>query len=79
MQHVPSEELDDNGNRKYEYRPVDTVRMQPVTGKENEKFWTASPSGSFELSMTNPDTAGTFKLGQCYYFDIHEAPDEETE
>lgn len=78
MQHVPKEK-DSKGNWRYEEKPIDTVRMSPVTGDANSKFWTASPSGSLELSMTNPDAAGTFKLGQHYYVDFSEAPAEEKE
>ncbi len=76
MQHVPKEK-DSKGNWRYEERPIDTVRMSPVTGDENERFWTASPSGSLELSMTNPAAAGVFKLGRCYYLDFTEAPEKE--
>lgn len=74
MQTVPTTEKDAKGNRIYASRPVDTVQLSPVIGEENERFWTASPSGSLEIGMTNPDAAGTFKLGQCYYVDFHEAP-----
>jgi hypothetical protein len=41
-------------------------------GEENQKFWEATPSASFEMSCT--DVKGVFVLGEFYYFDLSPAP-----
>lgn len=48
------------------------VNLTPVTSgsKENEQFWTYTPSGSIELQTTNPDAANQFEVGKEYYVDF---------
>ncbi len=43
--------------------------FQPVTGgsPENEKFWRATPGGSFKVSSVTSDA---FEVGKEYYIDI---------
>lgn len=52
-----------------------TVRMVTVTSgtPENEIFYEASPSGTFEIIIKNPSAAEYFQVGKEYYFDISEA------
>lgn len=68
------------------YDPVDlpTVRLTAVSGdydsetgkyvpNENTSFWDATPSGNVELSISNPDAAEFFELGESYYIDFEKA------
>lgn len=41
-------------------------------GGENQKFWDATPSASFEMSCTA--IKDVFVLGEFYYFDLSPAP-----
>jgi hypothetical protein len=59
-----------------------TVKMSPVCGNqpfgpngesEDNTFARYSPSGSFELTITNPELANKFKVGQKFYADFTEA------
>lgn len=77
MQSVPTNEKDERGYTKYVQKPVDVIRMAPVMGEENQRFWTASPSGSLEIACTNPEATGQFKLGESYYVDFTPAPPTE--
>lgn len=48
----------------------DAVVMHPVTDDgipEHERYYQATPSGTIELSITNPELVGTIKPGQLYY------------
>lgn len=57
-----------------------TVMMSPVYANdsptvyarnhENTKFWSATPSGTVELAMINPEAWEHFKLGREYYLDF---------
>lgn len=40
---------------------------------ENKAFWNATPAGTLEITVNNPDVRGFFKPGQSYYLDISEA------
>lgn len=42
---------------------------------ENAIFGMATPCGSVQLSIANPDAAAFFKPGKKYYVDFTEAPD----
>ena len=44
-----------------------------------KRFAEASPSGSFEIFITNPNVYGFFKPGTKYYLDIQEVPEAEKE
>ena len=54
------------------------VEMAPVTSNdpasEDVSFWTATPSGSINMQIDNPDAHGCFELGKYYYVDFSEAP-----
>jgi hypothetical protein len=46
------------------------VTLSPVLGDENKPWSKYTPSGSLEMTITNPDAAGAFKPGQCYLLDF---------
>lgn len=49
------------------------VRLQAVTDTsdpENKAFWTATPSGSIEISISSPAAAAVFEAGKSYYVDF---------
>lgn len=55
-----------------------TARLHPVwagpdASEEDKAFWEASPSGSLELTITNPAAMGFFKAGTRYYLTFDEA------
>ena len=51
-----------------------TIKLQPVYSNdpqhENKKFWEATPSGSIELNINNPDAVEEFELGKEYFVDF---------
>ena len=49
-----------------------TLNFTPVSGDEgeNKKFWDATPSGSLQLGVVNPETWEHFVLGTAYYLDF---------
>jgi len=53
------------------------VKMSPVTGGsgENDKFWEATPNGTFEFS--NIISKFDFEVGREYYVTIDMAPKKE--
>ena len=48
--------------------------MQPVYSTdpqhENKAFWEATPSGSIELNINNPEAVKEYELGKEYYVDF---------
>lgn len=54
-----------------------TVTLSAVTGgsEENESFFSATPIGTIEMTITNPDAAESFELGASYYVDFSDAPE----
>lgn len=40
---------------------------------ENKKFWNATPSGTIDMSINNPDAVAEFVEGQEYYVDFSPA------
>ena len=46
-----------------------------VPGYENKAFWDATPSGSLQMSINNPNAFDFFREGKEYYLDFSEAPD----
>ena len=62
---------------KKDNRLVGTVGLSPVysidPGSENKAFWDATPSGSIEMQINNPDGFATFELGKEYYVDFTSA------
>lgn len=40
---------------------------------ENKAFWQNTPSGTLEISITNPEAFGIFAVGADYYLDISRA------
>ena len=57
-----------------------TIELRPVYQKggnpENEKFWSATPSGEAELVFFGPaldDRGEPYKAGDYYYIDMHKA------
>ena len=80
MMSCPTGEKDpDTGCDVWGEKPCDTVVLSPVYSDkdddENRRFWTATPQGSIDMAMSNPEAAGLFKLGKAYYVDFSEAPD----
>ncbi|QXE85960.1 hypothetical protein KP003_16595 [Geomonas nitrogeniifigens] len=62
------------------YQGSEIVKMYPVCGQfgkdgesEDNTYARWSPSGSFELQITNPDLVGKIKPGQKFYIDFTEA------
>ncbi|PHS05878.1 MAG: hypothetical protein COA78_14920 [Blastopirellula sp.] len=52
------------------------VKMSPVFDdgtEENKSFSDATPQGSIELTITNPDAVAKFELGKPYYVDFTSA------
>ena len=41
-----------------------------VEGSENKSFWDASPSGSVQLGVVNPEAWKHFEIGKEYYLDF---------
>jgi hypothetical protein len=61
------------------------VKLSPVTAsknaagewipnEENKAFWQATPCGSIELTINNPEGVKVFELGKEYYVDFTPAP-----
>lgn len=72
---------DEQGHVKYRRWNQPTFFLNPVyapddDGHENHKFWTASPSGSMQLTINNPLGAEVFEPGKFYYVDFTEAPEK---
>lgn len=44
--------------------------------EEDNQFSKATPSGSLEITISNPAAIGFFKPGKDYYLDISEVPAE---
>lgn len=51
---------------------VETVKLQVVYdgSPENKKFFEASPSGSIDLGILNPEASKQFEIGKEYYVDF---------
>lgn len=54
------------------------VALSPVypgqdASDEDKAFWTATPSGSLEMQIDNPNAAVIFEAGKTYYVDISPA------
>ena len=52
-----------------------TLNFTPVSGDEgeNKQFWDATPSGSLQLGVVNPEAWEHFELGGEYYLDFTKA------
>lgn len=64
---------------------ADSIKMAPVCGNvpfgpegqsEDNTFARYTPSGSLQLSITNPELIGKIKPGQKFYLDFTEAVDD---
>ena len=54
----------------------DVVKLSPVYGPDgtaNAAWSKATPSGSLELTITNPEARGQFQPGKSYFLDISPA------
>lgn len=49
-----------------------TLNMTPVTGDgpDNKRFWEATPSGSLQLGVVNPEAWTHFEIGKEYNVDF---------
>ena len=58
--------------KQHTVHEMQAVKMQVVAGgnPEDNTYASATPSGTLELSITNPDTVGFFDLGQSFYVDF---------
>lgn len=63
---------------------AERVKMGAVTGtaafgpqgeSEDNTYARYTPSGSIDLTITNPNLIGKFRPGQTFYVDFSEAPD----
>lgn len=66
---------DEHGQYVYEPVPMATVKLSPVYANndpshENSKFWSATPSGSFEFGTVNLAAVADLEIGSEYYVDI---------
>lgn len=50
-----------------------TPVFDPGESSENRQFWQATPAGKIELSISNPESAEVFELGESYYIDFSKA------
>jgi len=57
----------------------DTVKLSAVSGEENKTWSKYTPSGSVELTITNPETFDQFKIGEFFFVDFTAAPATEAE
>lgn len=55
------------------------VKLTIANGPANKTWSKYTPSGSMELSITNPAAFDQMKLGQAYFVDFTEAPFNETD
>lgn len=46
---------------------LSAVYAGPDASDEDKAFWTATPMGKVELSITNPSAANFFRAGSNYY------------
>ena len=60
-------------NQKVNMAPVCSKSFGPNGESEDNTFARYSPSGSLELTITNPDLKGKIKPGQKFYVDFIEA------
>jgi hypothetical protein len=49
-----------------------TVLLRAVTSgsEENKSFWKYTPSGTIQMTISNPNAAAEFEDGQEYYIDF---------
>lgn len=62
-----------------EPRDTGLVKLSAVVTDRSEtnKSWSKwTPSGNFELNISNPDAFKQFVLGKSYFIDFTEVPDE---
>jgi len=65
-----------NLQKVWESAELQTVKMSPVTQKDNpsdEAFWGSTPSGSIELCCVFPETVEKFPLGSAVFVDFSPA------
>lgn len=60
-----------NSVTKFEGEYV-SVKLSPVTSgsEENKGFWKYTPSGTLEMSITNPEASKQFEPGKEFYVDF---------
>lgn len=51
-----------------------TIQLAAVSGKENESWSKWTPSGSLQMSITNPEAFSQFKPGDVFFLDFTPAP-----
>lgn len=65
------------GSERLRMQPVCKPGGYPPDGSDEDNTYAKwSPSGSFELSITNPALHGVFKPGKAYYIDIIEVEEK---
>jgi hypothetical protein len=66
------------GKKAVQYGPghplYNIVELSPASGKGNEAWSEAPPSGKIELTITNPQALAAFEVGKFYFVDF--IPDE---
>lgn len=60
-------------------KPMEIVKLRAVSdgSPENKRWAAASPSGTFEIQIDNPDALKQFKVGKSYFIDINEVVDDQ--
>ena len=63
----------EKSGEKWHGDPYEKLSFQPVVGygsEENKSFSKYTPSGSLEMTVTNPDLFGKIKSGDVFYLDF---------
>jgi hypothetical protein len=54
-------------------RSVKLGAVTSVWSDEDKSFWNATPSGTIEITISNPDAYELFEVGKPYYVDFSTA------
>lgn len=57
----------------------DSVKLNAVNDEANKTWSKWTPSGSFDLSINNPEALKQFEVGQTYFVDFTPAPQKEAD
>lgn len=49
------------------------LAVTDTANPENKAFWEATPSGTIEITISNPSARDFLKVGEAYYVDFTEA------
>lgn len=71
--------IEEKLNWSKEDATADVVKLRAVSdGSDENKAWAAAtPQGSVELQIDNPDAVGQFEVGKSYYVTFTEAVEDQ--